>query len=1022
MKTSFFRPVVLGLSVVFLLSACGGGGDDSSTTDNGSNQSQISGTVQADPNDSSASGQNSGATVYVIGQQDSAVQTDSNGNFNLPVDATLSGTVLSSPSVKHAATGAKTFGLVVFKAGTDIIDVNSPELPHAAATSGAGQAHGRKVEVSVTEGQTNTVPTIYINTVGSISGKARLQNASDHAGITVYIPGTSFSAITAADGSYTIAGVPSGTYDFLRAEKMGSTYHYAVLSNITVNTNAQTQAQDMTLQLSTGPNGSVLINAGSAYTTSNTVELSIAASNGAVLMQLSEDPNLAGAEWEPVQATKKFTFTGNFASGGTATVHAKFAEASGLESSPVSASIYIDTNPIASHVSPVSSTNNTKPTLDWDYPHPIPNPKYHVQLASDLGFAASGMIKEATGLTTSEYTLGTPLATGTYYWRVAISDENGKEWSWSYPWSFRVDLSTVGIVAPVNGSLTNDTTPTFTWNANSNASQYIFVLSKNADLSSSDVTTTVTGITQYTPPALPDATSTTYYWAVTPVDANGVSGTRSDVWSFTLDNTPPAGRMIAGSDQLFNSVTNTGILINDGNAITTSAAVSAVLSAQDVNDVVGWYLSENPSTPAPNAAGWNEVLAQKNVTMTTTLTLNATTSGPRTVYIWFKDRAGNVSSACSGAIEYVRFSTKVIDTGKVGTYSSIATWPSVTYSDRVNISYYDETNGDLKLATNYDGISGALTSEWGTMTRDANNDVGKYSDIEFVSGFIRIMYYDKTNNKLIFTRPGAHFYTQPWINIDVNLAGGGGEYASLAQGPAGTYHVSYLYSSATTTGPSQLLYQSGTLSGFNAPETVDSRAGGGRIGLFSSIAAGPTGTVHISYYDKYASVDAFGYPDPVYDLKYATKNDTGIWVTETVDSLGDVGQYTSIAVDSGSNVHISYFDAANKALKYARKDGATGQWTKLTIDKGSVGAYTSLKLDSIGNVHISYFDDVNGDLKYATNAHGGGRWGRDVVDNAGYVGSHSSIAVEVTSDGTVGNVHISYYDAINAALKYAHTY
>ena len=41
------------------------------------------------------------------------------------------------------------------------------------------------------------------------------------------------------------------------------------------------------------------------------------------------------------------------------------------------------------------------------------------------------------------------------------------------------------------------------------------------------------------------------------------------------------------------------------------------------------------------------------------------------------------------------------------------------------------------------------------------------------------------------------------------------------------------------------------------------------------------------------------------------------WHIETVDSTGDVGWHTSLALNSKDNPHISYWDGTNSDLKYA---------------------------------------------------------------------------------------------------------
>ena len=71
---------------------------------------------------------------------------------------------------------------------------------------------------------------------------------------------------------------------------------------------------------------------------------------------------------------------------------------------------------------------------------------------------------------------------------------------------------------------------------------------------------------------------------------------------------------------------------------------------------------------------------------------------------------------------------------------------------------------------------------------------------------------------------------------------------------------------------------------------------------------------------------------------------------EEVDSVGHTGLFTSIAVDSTGNPHISYYDFDQKNLRYAKRVG--NGWTKETIDSpGDVGQCTSIAVGADGSPH-----------------------------------------------------------------------
>ncbi|MFN2166471.1 MAG: hypothetical protein ACK2U9_09430, partial [Anaerolineae bacterium] len=106
------------------------------------------------------------------------------------------------------------------------------------------------------------------------------------------------------------------------------------------------------------------------------------------------------------------------------------------------------------------------------------------------------------------------------------------------------------------------------------------------------------------------------------------------------------------------------------------------------------------------------------------------------------------------------------------------------------------------------------------------------------------------------------------------------------------------------------------------------------------------------------------------DLNYAYWTGSEWWFTQ-LDVDGYVGQYTSLALDSQDRPHISYFDVtdadqdARLDLKYAYR-AADGLFIRQTVDGwGDVGLFTSLALDDSDQPHISYYDATNGDLKYA---------------------------------------------------------
>lgn len=325
--------------------------------------------------------------------------------------------------------------------------------------------------------------------------------------------------------------------------------------------------------------------------------------------------------------------------------------------------------------------------------------------------------------------------------------------------------------------------------------------------------------------------------------------------------------------------------------------------------------------------------------------------------------------------------------------------------------YFLSTSGNNSILRMLESlVSVALLLLAPTLVRaqvvDSIGTVGLYTScaVNTAAGTVHISYYDATGDNL--KHAWKPITGAVWTTETVDSLGNVGKYTSIAADSGGGLHISYYaVTSFLGTSLANLKYAHKPPGGPWSISAVDTP---GNVGKYSSIAVNPfAGTVHISYYD-----------DTGDNLKHAWKPiGYGAWTPEFVDTAGDVGRYTSIAVGPSGNVHISYYNVTTADLKHAWKSyfggGAWSGWMSETVDAfGDAGKYSSIAVDSASRVHISYHWASQGDLKYAVKQ---GTWTLAFVDLVGTTGQHTSIAINYAS----GMVAISYYDATLGNLKHA---
>lgn len=274
------------------------------------------------------------------------------------------------------------------------------------------------------------------------------------------------------------------------------------------------------------------------------------------------------------------------------------------------------------------------------------------------------------------------------------------------------------------------------------------------------------------------------------------------------------------------------------------------------------------------------------------------------------------------------------------------------------VSYYDWTNEDLKLATCTANCASSSPS-WVIVTVDSAGDVGRLSSLQLNNGNPVISYFDQTNGRLKLATCTANCATSSptWLITVVDstssaLTGwdtslqlnGGNPVISYHDRGNGTLRLATCTANCASASPTWVL------------ALVD--GGSGIAGRYNSLRLNGGNPV-ISYHDEVAR-----------HLKLATctancASSSPSWVIVTVDEAGS-GLWTSLQLDEGRPV-VSYYGSSRLRLAACTGGCATSSptWSISTLDVGFDTNWDSDLQLAGRNAFVSYYDTFYGDLRLA---------------------------------------------------------
>ena len=570
--------------------------------------------------------------------------------------------------------------------------------------------------VSINNGDTSTTSTSVTLTL----------SATDNVGVTAYCAKESSTSPLANDTCWTSVTSTtnySATVAFtLSGGSVGDNTKTVYVWFRDAAGNVSASASDsitLTISDTTAPTSpSVSINNGDTSTTSTSVTLTLSATDNVGVTaycakESSTSPLANDTCWTSVtsttnySATVSFTLSGGSVGDNTKTVYVWFRDSAGNISASASDSITLTISDSTAPTSPsvlidsgATSTTSTSVTLTLSATDNVGVTAYYASETSTTPSASASGWTSVTSITSYSATVSFTLSSG------SVGDNTKTVYVWfkdsagnmSVSASDSITLTVSDTTAPSSPSVlinngdtsTTSTSVTLTLSATDNVGVTAYYASETSTTPSANASgwTTVTSTTSYSASvsftlssgSIGDNTKTVYVWFRD--SAGNMSVSASDSITLTVsDTTAPS---------------SPSVLINNGDTSTTSTSVTLTLSATDNVGVTAYYASETSTTPSANASGWTTVTSTTSYSASVSFTLSSGSIGDntKTVYVWFRDSAGNMSVSASDSITLTVSDTTApsspsvsINNGDTSTTSTSVTL-NLSATDNVGVTGY----------------------------------------------------------------------------------------------------------------------------------------------------------------------------------------------------------------------------------------------------------------------------------------------------------------------------------------------